>query len=386
MNPLLPGSTIGYIGGGQLGRMMVLAGRRLGLRSVILDPDPGGPAGQVADRVVRGRLDDPDAVLELSALADVVTLETEHVPAAVLEPLAGRCRLHPGPAIMGVVQDRLRQREFLAGLGAPQVAWQGVDSLAALEAAVAALGTPCVLKTRREGYDGRGQARIGAMTDCAQAWAALGGQPAVLEAWAAYRCEVSVVLARSASGALEVWPLAENIHRRHILHMTVAPARVGPGVTQAAIALAGRIASALDHVGVMAVEFFVMADDSLLVNEIAPRVHNSGHYTEAACVTSQFEQHLRAICDLPLGSTEQLRPAVMLNLLGDLWAGGEPDWCEVLGQPAAMLQLYGKAQARPARKMGHIVITDTALADAMHSASVLHERLSVPAKVAPATA
>lgn len=370
MRPLLPGATIGVLGGGQLGRMMALAARRMGYRVAVLDPDARCPTGQVADRVVVGALDDADAGRELARGCEVVTLDTEHVPAEVLERVAEVAPVRPGPEVLRTIQDRLTQKRFLDARGLPQARWAPVGTDDELAAALAAVGLPAILKARRAGYDGKGQARIERAEDAAAAWARLGRVPAVLERVVEFAREVSVVLARGVDGALAVYPLAENVHRKHVLHTTRAPAPMPAARRQRAEELARDIASALRHVGVMAVELFEQpgADDELLVNEIAPRTHNSGHYTYGACVTSQFEQHVRAVCGLPLGDPRQTVGAVMLNLIGDLWQRGAPAWEHVLARPEARLHLYGKAHAAPGRKMGHVVLldddTDGALAHA----------------------
>jgi 5-(carboxyamino)imidazole ribonucleotide synthase len=351
---LLPGATIGVLGGGQLGRMLAREARRMGYRVRALDPDADACAAPFAE-VMRARLDDAEAALELASDCDVLTIETEHVPAAVLAQIETLREVHPNAALLATVQDRLRQRQFLSRHGLPQTPWAPVDGLSDLEQALARIGRPAVLKTRTEGYDGKGQARIGPGDEAAAAWAALGAAPAVLEAWVGYEREISVILARGRDGAIAVYPVAENEHRHHVLHITRAPARVTPAVAQRARELGAAVADALGHVGVMAVEMFLLPDGELLVNEIAPRTHNSGHYTLGGCVTSQFEQHLRAICGLPLGDVGQPRPALMLNLLGDLWTDGAPPLAPILAHPSARLHLYGKAP-RPGRKLGHVLV------------------------------
>ncbi len=365
---LLPGSTVGVLGGGQLGRMMALAARRMGYRIAVLDPDPRCPTGQVADEVVAGALTDVDAALALAAKCDVITLDTEHVAADILDRVHAIKPVRPGPDVLRTIQDRLTQKEFLDAKSLPQAKWAPVGSDAELDAAIAAIGTPAILKVRRAGYDGKGQARIDTPADAAAAWAKVGRNPAVLERVVEFRREVSVILARAIDGDVRTWSIAENVHRRHILHTTRAPAPMPADRAIAAKAMARRIAEALDHVGVMAVELFELADGTLLVNEIAPRTHNSGHYTYGACTTSQFEQHVRAVCGLPLGDPRQLTGAVMLNLIGDLWRDGAPAWQHVLSRPEARLHLYGKLTPAPGRKMGHVLFldddTDRALATA----------------------
>lgn len=368
MTRLLPGATIGVLGGGQLGRMMALAARRMGYRIVVLDRDARCPTGQVADDVVIGTLDDPEAARRVAEQAQVVTLDTEHVPAEILTAIEAIAPVRPGPQVLATIQDRAVQKRFLDRIAMPQARWAEVGSAEELAAAVEAIGTPSILKARRAGYDGKGQARIEPGTDPAAAWARIGHAPATLESLVPFAREVSVVLARGLDGAIEIYPVAENVHRHHVLHTTRAPAPMPDERRAAAEAIARAIATTLDHVGVMAVELFELPGGELLVNEIAPRTHNSGHYTYGACATSQFEQHVRAVCGLTLGSPRQLVGAVMVNLIGDLWAGGEPPWQHVLARADARLHLYGKLRPAPGRKMGHVLLldddTDRALAAA----------------------
>lgn len=357
MTPILPGATVGVLGGGQLARMLALEGRRMGYRFAVLDPDPRAAGMQLADERVVGRFDDAAAAQRLAEVAAVITLDTEHIPAAVLSAVEARCPVRPAAAVLAIVQDRWRQRQFLAQLGAPQPRCALVDSPDSLSRAAAQVGFPAVLKATRLGYDGKGQRYVADSDDLPAAWQSLDHQPAVLESFVALEREVAVLLARAAGGEMRCFPLAENTHRRHILSLTRVPARLSPAQAERARELAEQIAAGLGVVGMLAVELFVTAGGELLVNELAPRVHNSGHYTFGACATSQFEQHLRAICGLPLGDPSLLRPAAMLNLLGDLWEAGEPDWSVVFAHPNARLHLYGKAP-RPARKVGHILVLD----------------------------
>lgn len=372
MTRLGPGATIGVFGGGQLARMLALEARRMGYRVAVLDPEPDGPAGQVADIHVAGALDDMEAAEKLARESDVLTLDTEHVPADLLERIERRKPLRPSASVLRIVQDRLEQRRFLESHGAPQPRYAPVADRGDLRAAAAAVGLPAVLKTRRSGYDGKGQARVAREGDLAAAWRALGEQPAILESFIDFDKEVSVLLARDLDGMVRFYPMAENVHRRHILHTSRVPARISPSLASRAEELGARIASAIGHVGMMAIELFVTREAELLINELAPRTHNSGHYTFGACATSQFEQHVRAICGLPLGDPSLLRPAVMLNLLGDLWRDGAPDLRSVLSHPNARLHLYGKRRALPGRKMGHVLV----LGDEPEQASALTETIA----------
>jgi 5-(carboxyamino)imidazole ribonucleotide synthase len=374
--PLLPGATIGVLGGGQLGRMMALAARRMGYRICVLDRDARCPTGQVADDVVVGTLDDVDAARTVAERSSVVTLDTEHVPAELLEAIASICPVRPSPSVLATIQDRAVQKRFLDAQGLPQARWAPVGSEAELAAAVATIGRPSILKARRAGYDGKGQARLDPGGDPRASWHSIGDHPAVLEALVPFAREVSVVLARAMDGEIRVYPLAENVHRRHILHTTRAPAPMPEDRRRRAETLATTIATKLDHVGVMAVEMFELADGELLINEIAPRTHNSGHYTYGACATTQFEQHVRAVCGLPLGDSRAFTGAVMVNLIGDLWVDGEPPWQHVLARPEARLHLYGKLTPAPGRKMGHVVLLDDDTDRALATAEDLVARLA----------
>lgn len=380
---VLPPATVGILGGGQLGRMIAHQARRMGYRIAILDPDARAPAAQVADDVVVGRLDDAEAALELARRCDVLTVETEHIPWEVLAKVEAVKPLSPRSEVLRTIQDRLRQKEFLAAHGFPQPDFESVHDALSLEKAVGRLGVPSVLKSRAGGYDGRGQARVRDAAAAANEWRSIGNQPAILEQFVPFAMELSVVLARSRDGDVRYYPIAENVHESGILHTTRAPARVPDETAERAKRIAVGIAHALGHVGVIAVEMFLLRDGSLLVNEIAPRVHNSGHYTLGACATSQFEQHLRAVCGLPLGDPTQLRPAVMLNLLGDLWAGGEPDWSLVFAAPEAHLHAYGKRDARRGRKMAHILVLHESSDEAMAIAQRLHRELARSARGTP---
>ena len=382
---LTPGATIGVLGGGQLGRMMAVAARQMGYRIIVLDPSPRCPTAQVADGVVVGTLDDVEAARHLARQVDVITLDTEHVPADVLDELEAIAPVRPRAAVLRTIQDRMVQKQFLDRIGLPQTPWAPVDDAQTLHGALARVGRPAILKVRRAGYDGKGQVRLEARSgevqddkqarearerdgDAEAALARLRSEPAVAEAVVEFSREISVILARGMDGAIRIYPIAENVHRRHILHTTRAPAPMPEARRKRAEAIAVSVAEALGHVGVIAVEMFELPDGNLLVNEIAPRTHNSGHYTYGACATSQFEQHVRAVCGVPLGDPRPLTGAVMVNLIGDLWNKGAPAWQDVLARPEARLHLYGNDAPAPGRKMGHVVLldddTDRALATA----------------------
>jgi 5-(carboxyamino)imidazole ribonucleotide synthase len=349
--PLAPGSSIGILGGGQLGRMLAMAAARLGYRTIVLEPQADCPAAQVANGQIVAAYDDPDALARLSRLCAVVTYEFENVPEAAAGALAAQAHVFPPPAALGVAQDRLVEKAFLNGLGIATADYVAVDGDADLAEGLAAFGGSGVLKTRRMGYDGKGQRlyRDASPQETAGAHAALGGVPLILESLVPFAREISVVAARGRDGACAAFDPAENVHRDGILHTSTVPALVSPETAAAAREAAFAVLEALDYVGVIGVEFFVLPDGTVLANEIAPRVHNSGHWTEAACAVSQFEQHVRAIAGLPLGSPARHSDCVMENLIGD----------DVLRAPALMAEpdlvvhLYGKAQARPGRKMGH---------------------------------
>jgi 5-(carboxyamino)imidazole ribonucleotide synthase len=378
--PVLPGGTVGVVGGGQLGRMLALEARRMGYRVVVLDPEADSPGAQVADGQVRAPLDDPEAIAELARRSDVVTLEWENADVETLRALPEEVRLHPGPWVLEVAQHRVREKDVARRLGLPTAEYRAVETLDDLRRALGEIGTPAVLKTSRMGYDGKGQVVIRDAAEAEAAHAALAsrasGVELILEAFVPFRLEVSVVCARSEGGEIATFPVAENRHTRGILDTTIVPAGVPEAVAREARRIGEALTEELRVVGLLAVEMFVEEDGTVRVNEIAPRPHNSGHYTWEACAVSQFEQHLRAVCGLPLGSTELIRPAAMVNLLGeDLGVGPSPRLLEALGEPGVALHLYGKRESRPGRKMGHL----TALADtpeeALRRARDARERL-----------
>ncbi|MCK0198262.1 5-(carboxyamino)imidazole ribonucleotide synthase [Ancylobacter sp. 6x-1] len=350
---LRPGSTIGILGGGQLARMIALAAAPLGLKTHIYAPEAGSPAFDVATAHSRAAYDDTDALDRFAAAVDVVTYEFENVPVATAEHLAKTIAVHPGTRALGITQERLLEKSFVAGLGIETAPFAKVDTLEELEEALSVIGRPAVLKTRRFGYDGKGQTMIREGDSAASAFDAIGRHPAILEGFVPFVREVSVVAARRADGAFAAYEVTENEHRHHILHRSTVPANVTSMGEAAAGEIARQIADALGYVGVFAVELFVVGsgiDERIVVNEIAPRVHNSGHWTLDGADTSQFEQHVRAISGWPLGSTARRGPRVeMTNLIGD--EAGE--WHHILETPGAHLHLYGKAEARAGRKMGH---------------------------------
>lgn len=367
--PLLPGATIGMVGGGQLGRMFALEARRMGYRLIVLDPGLDTPAAQFCDHHIRAPFEDLDACLELARRSDVVTLEWENADVATLRAMGEHVRIHPSPDVLETAQHRVREKDAARRLGVRTAEYRAVRSRAELDAALEEIGVPAILKTARMGYDGKGQAAIRAPGDADAAWQALsaGADDFILEAMVPFRMEVSVVCARSASGETAAFPVAENEHRGGILHLSVVPARVGPAAAAEAERVARTLAEGLGVVGLLAVEMFVDGDGRILMNEIAPRPHNSGHYTWEACPVSQFEQQLRAVCGLPLGDASLLRPAAMVNLMGeDAGTGlGVPGAADALAVPGTALHLYGKAQARPGRKMGHL----TSLGDSADEAA-----------------
>ncbi len=356
MNIILPGGTIGILGGGQLGRMLAMEGRRMGYRIGVLDPVENCPAAQVADFFVQSELTNTQRVMDFASQVDVVTIETELVPWMLLADIETGQATRPSSSVLALIQDRLVQREFLQDHSFPQTPFASVKDHATLTAAAQHVTFPAILKKRRSGYDGKGQIRVAGVDHLNEAWRELKEAPCVLEAVAPFKMELSVVLARSLQGDIQLYPLAENAHRQNILHTTRVPARVADTIRLRAEELAVSLSEALDYCGVMAVELFLLEDDTLWINEIAPRPHNSGHFTFGACVTSQFEQHLRAICGLPLGDTSLMHPVVMVNLLGDLWRNGPPRWDRLLAHPQVRLHLYGKTHAAPGRKMGHFLL------------------------------
>ena len=361
---ILPGATIGVLGSGQLGRMMAIAARRMGYRVHTLSPGEETPTGQVADLEINADYEDLDAIRAFAKGVDVVTFEFENVPTEAAAAAAEIVPVRPSGSALHITQQRAREKAFLADRGFPTTPCAAVRTLDELAVAMGWIGTPAIVKTAAFGYDGKGQHLLASIEDGERVWSLVGHQEVLVERVVEFTHELSVVAARGLVGEFVHFGAIENTHRNHILDMSVAPARIPEPVAAEAVKITRAIMDALDYVGVLCVEFFLTTGGRLLVNEIAPRPHNSGHLTFDACVTSQFEQQVRAVCGLPLGSTRQLRPAAMVNLLGDLWANGEPDWCGALAFPDVKLHLYGKDEARPGRKMGHL----TALADTVEEA------------------
>ncbi len=379
--PIGPPATIGMLGGGQLGRYALMAARVMGFRTIVLEPDPEAPAGAVADEHLVADYDDPEALARVAQVCSVVTTEFENPPAEAMAVLARSVRVAPSSMTVGIAQDRGLEKEFLSSVGVP------VGPFARVDAAVLGVGVdspeefarddclPGLLKTNRGGYDGKGQRAVDDHDGLWGAWRAFDGVDCVLERRLSLLTEVSVIVARTADGSVTTYPVAENQHVDGILDVTVVPARIDPVLADRAVGLAMTVADALGYVGVLAVEMFVVdgeAGPDLLVNEIAPRPHNSGHWTLDGARTDQFAQQVRAVCGLSLGDTSMTAGGVaMVNLLGDLWAGGEPDWTAALAEPSARLHLYGKSTARPGRKMGHLTVVD----DDPGSAEVVARRL-----------
>lgn len=360
-----PGAALGVLGSGQLGRMFAIAARRLGYRVHVLSPDSDTPTGQVADVETTANYDDLDAIARFAQGVSVVTFEFENVPAATTAACERFAPVRPGGDVLHVTQHRLREKTYLKNAGVPVTPFAAVRSLDELHAALDQLGLPAVLKTAAWGYDGKGQRLIKSREEAATAWQALNTNEAILEAFIPFECEISVVGARGLDGQFVYYGPMRNAHRHHILDVSIVPAGIGEQAAREAVEITRTVFEKLNVVGVLCVEFFVTARGELLINELAPRPHNSGHVTIDAHVSCQFEQQVRAVCGLPLGSAELLRPAAMANLLGDVWQNGPPHWDAALGLSEVKLHLYGKAEPRAGRKMGHL----TALANSAEEAA-----------------
>jgi 5-(carboxyamino)imidazole ribonucleotide synthase len=374
---IAPGAALGVLGGGQLGRMFAIAARRMGYRVHTFSPEDDAPAGQVADVEVTASYEDLDALRTFARGVDVVTFEFENVPIEAIDAIEALAPVRPSGLALHTAQQRAREKTFLADRGVPTAPFAPAATLDELWDAVARVGTPAVIKTAAFGYDGKGQHKIATPADVEHIWTALGHQAAVVEKFINLQAEISIVAARGVDGEVATFPPFENRHRNHILDLTTAPAAIPSPVARRAAEIARTILEELQYVGVLCVEFFVSTEGELLVNELAPRPHNSGHLTFDAAVTSQFEQQVRAICGLPLGSPEIPRPAAMANLLGDLWVDGEPNWAAACRFTDVKLHLYGKTNARPGRKMGHLTAVGKTVQDAQERVIAARDALLI---------
>lgn len=377
---IVPGSTIGILGGGQLGRMLILAGRSLGYRFHVFEPKGPCSAGMVADLEINANYDDEEELRRFAQGVDVITLEFENIPAEVINFLSAIKPVLPGREALHICQHRQREKDFLKNNDLPCAPFEYADSAVSLKLAVQAIGFPCVIKTAAFGYDGKGQIKLKTAeeaADCDYLWGFLENPSrVVVEKWIDHIGEFSVICARKADASKSTFPMAENIHVNHILHASIVPARVTEATQASGAELACKIADLLDVVGLIAVELFLQEDGSLVINEMAPRPHNSGHYSIDGCVTSQFEQHVRAVTNLPFGSTKLLNNTVMINLLGDVWKNGEPDWKGLLCDPRAKIHLYDKGEARAGRKMGHFTLLGDDVDETLELAQAYFNKLS----------
>jgi len=376
---ILPGSTIGILGGGQLGRMLILAGSALGYRFHVFEPAGPCPAGSVAEKEVNAPYSDESALRDFADGVDLITLEFENIPVDVLDYLSKIKPVFPGGQALHICQHRQREKDFLRESGLPCVSFEYADSPANLTRAIETIGFPCVIKTAAFGYDGKGQIKLNApeeAVDSGALWERLNRpERVVVEQWIEHRGEFSVVCARKADGSKQTFPMAENIHVNHILHASIVPVRVDEQILTSGDMLAREVADKLNIVGLIAIEFFLHKEGHLIINEMAPRPHNSGHYTIDGCITSQFEQHIRAVTDLPFGATDLHSATVMINLLGDLWESGTPDWTVLLNNPRVKLHLYGKEDSCAGRKMGHFCVLGNSADEALAKAEKLYKML-----------
>jgi len=371
---LLPGSTLGVLGGGQLGRMFCMAARNMGYRTVVLDPGSNSPAAEVADRQIIADYTDETALIEMAELCDAITIEFENVPAESLHFLAARKPVHPSAEAVALARHRIQEKDYAKQAGLTPAAYSLVGRPSDFDAAVAVTGFPAILKTTTLGYDGKGQQVVDDLTQLEEAFKELGQVECVLERKMDLAVEISVLLARNSQGEVACYPPAENEHRNSILHQSIVPARVNSDLAEKAKAQAICLAGALQYVGIMAVEFFITTEGQLVFNEMAPRPHNSGHYTMDAAVTTQFEQQVRVMCGLPPGSARLMSPVVMINLLGNLWP---VDWAKCLSNPALKLHLYGKSEARQGRKMGHFNLLADNVDVAITAADQIFQKISL---------
>ena len=374
---IAPGAALGVLGGGQLGRMFAIAARRMGYRVHTFSPDDDSPAGQVADLEVTATYEDLEALRTFARGVEVVTFEFENVPIEAIEAVEALAPVRPSGVALHTAQQRAREKTFLADRGVPTAPFAAAATLDELWDAVARVGTPAVIKTAAFGYDGKGQHKVATPADVEHIWTAIGHQPAVVEKFINLQAEISIVAARGVDGEMAAFPPFENRHRNHILDLTTVPAAVSPAVGTRAVEITRTILEELQYVGVLCIEFFVSTDGELLVNELAPRPHNSGHLTFDAATTSQFEQQVRAICGLPLGAPDIPRPAAMANLLGDLWVDGEPNWAAACRFTDVKLHLYGKSSPRPGRKMGHLTAVGKTVQDAQERVIAARDALLI---------
>lgn len=367
--PVMPGAMLGVLGGGQLGRMFVQAAQQMGYSVTVLDPDRNSPAGRVADAFICADYDDPAALRQLGEQCQAITTEFENIPAGSLRALTQHCVVNPDANSVSIAQNRVREKQFLVDCGFSVASFAVITQPQDIATQDVTQFLPGILKVSQFGYDGKGQIKVSNGAELQAGYEQLNHAVCVLEKFMPLKSEVSVVVARGGNGEVVTFPVSENQHVNGILDVSIVPARISPLLAERAQDIACQVAEKLNYQGVLCVEFFVLHDDALLINEIAPRPHNSGHYSLDACVTSQFEQQVRTLCGLPLGATTQLSPAVMINLLGDVWRDGDPDWNLVLQYPSAKLHLYGKTEARPGRKMGHYTVlssdSETALSEAL---------------------
>ncbi len=372
---IMPGAMLGVLGGGQLGRMFVQAAQQMGYSVTVLDPAADSPAGRIADDFICADYADHWALEKLSIQCAAITTEFENIPAESLSKLAESCNVSPDAQSVSIAQNRVREKQFLVDSGFSVASFIVITQLQDITTQDVTQFLPGILKVSQFGYDGKGQKSVTNLAELLAAFEELNHPICVLEKFMPLKSEISVVVARGRNGELETFPVSENQHVNGILDISIVPARISPQLMQRAQDIACQVAEKLNYHGVLCVEFFVLQDEALLINEIAPRPHNSGHYSINACITSQFEQQVRTLCGLPLGATTQHSAAVMVNLLGDLWHNGEPDWNQVLQHRSAKLHLYGKTQARPGRKMGHYTVLSTDTATALHDAMQIKKRL-----------
>jgi len=373
MSVIQPGAMLGVLGGGQLGRMFAIAAHQMGYQVTVLDPDKDSPAGRIADQFICAAYTDQTALQQISEQCAAVTTEFENIPAETLKQLAQQLPVRPNAQSVAIAQNRIAEKQFLQRNGFTVAPFAVIEQAADI-AAVQDL-FPGILKVSQFGYDGKGQRHVGNHDELKTAFESLRAVPCVLEKKLTLQCEISIVLARTDKGTTESFPAIENQHVNGILDISIVPARISSSLILEADTVARKLADTLDYTGVLCVEFFILQGDQLLINEIAPRPHNSGHFSIDACLTSQFEQQVRTLCSLPLGSTALHRSCVMINLLGDVWQNGDPDWTKILSEPSAKLHLYGKAEARPGRKMGHFTVLDDTAGKALTKA--LHLRKSL---------